>query len=105
MLILLVGLAFLTLSFSSYALAYQINGINRVVMCTPVSIFETSVFHNIGEDEHEILLSKRLVKSKLEKFYNVNCNSVEISSSAFLLYGYHYQRVVHYEVFKTINES
>ena len=100
-------------------------------MSTPVSIFETSVFHNIGEDDQEILFSKNIVKSKLKKFYDyelskfankfsyeiyfynkedesmcveLNCNSVEISFSAFLIYGYHYQRVVHYEVFKTINE-
>lgn len=123
-----MGLAFLILSFSSYALAYQINGINRIVVSTPVTIFETSIYHNVNEDEPRVLMSKKLVKEKLEKFYNYelskftdkfeyeiyfynkedesmcvedNCNAVEISFSASLIYNYQYHRTIHYEVFKT----
>lgn len=123
-----MGLAFLILSFSSYALAYQINGINRIVVSTPVTIFETSIYHNVNEDEPSVLMSKKLVTEKLEKFYNYelskftdkfeyeiyfynkedesmcvedNCNAVEISFSASLIYNYQYHRTIHYEVFKT----
>ena len=127
----MVGLAFLILSFSSYALAFQINGINRVLVCTPVTIFESSIYHNVTETEPRVLMSKELVIEKLEKFYECelskftdkytyeiyfynkengsmcvedNCNAVEISFSASLIYSYQYHRTITYEVYKTINE-
>lgn len=123
-----MGLAFLILSFSSYALAFQINGINRIIVSTPVAIFETSIYHNVDEVEPRVLMSKKLVTEKLEKFYHYelskftdkyeyeiyfynkedesmcvedNCNAVEISFSASLIYNYQYHRTIHYEVFKT----
>lgn len=132
MLILLVGLTFLILSFSSYALAYQINGINRVVAATPISIFESSVLHNVNDDYPEILFTRDLVKEKLEKYYSLElakytdkfsyeiyfynkddesmcmmqeCNAVEINFAATLLYNYHYTRTLNYEVFDTIYGS
>ena len=131
MLILLVGLAFLILSFSSYALAYQINGINRVVISTPVTIFETSIYHNVDEEQSHVLMSKKLVTEKLDKFYKCeiskftenftyeiyfynkedesmcvedNCNAVEVTFNATLVYNYQYHRIMHYEVFKTVDE-
>ena len=131
MLILLVGLAFLILSFSSYALAFQINGINRVLVSTPLTIFETSVLHNVDEETPNVLLAKNLVRQKLDKFYSYelskftdkyvyeiyfynkedesmcvedSCNAVEVSFDASLIYNYQYHRVIHFEVFKTINE-
>ena len=126
-----MGLAFLILSFSSYALAYQINGINRVVISTPATIFETSIYHNVNEEHPRVLMSKKLVSQKLENFYQCeiprftedftyelyfynkedesmcvedNCNAVEIVFDATLVYNYQYHRVIHYEVYKTINE-
>lgn len=112
-------------------LAFQINGINRVVISTPVTIFETSIYHNVDEEEPNVLMSKKLVTEKLDKFYQReiskftedftyeiyfynkengsmcvedNCNAVEISFSASLMYNYQYHRIIHYEVYKTIDE-
>lgn len=126
-----MGLAFLILSFSSYALAYQINGINRVVISTPATIFETSIYHNVDGEQPHVLMSKKLVSQKLENFYQCeipkftenftyelyfynkedesmcvedNCNAVEVTFNATLIYNYQYHRVLHYEVYKTINE-
>ena len=131
MLILLVGLAFLILSFSSYALAYQINGINRVLFSTPVTIFETSIYHNVNEEQPHVLMYKKLVVEKLEDFYQCeiprftddftyeiyfynkedesmcvenSCNAIEITFDAILIYNYQYHRRICYEVYKTINE-
>ena len=129
MLILLVGLAFLILSFSSFTLCYQINGINRVVVSTPISIFEASVLHDLEDVDPSVLFSKALVKEKLQKYYSVElakytnkfsyeiyfynswdesmciydeCDAVEITFSATLLYNYQYHRVLNYEVFYSI---
>lgn len=128
MLILLVGLTFLIFSFSSYGLAYQINGINRAVICTPITIFESSVKHDLTITNPEVQFSKELVSKKLEHyyskelskftddflfeiyFYNIDddsmcvkdkCEAVEITFDAFLLYQYHYHRVLRYEILKS----
>lgn len=126
-----MGLAFLILSFSSYALAFQINGINRAIVSTPVTIFESSIYHNVDEEEPRVLISKKIVTEKLEKYYRKeiskftddftyeiyfynkendsmcvedNCNAVEITFDASLMYNYQYHRIIHYEVYKTIDE-
>lgn len=126
MLILLVGLAFLILSFSSYGLAYQINGINRVVVSTPISIFESCILHNVNDDNADVLFTKSLVKEELEKYYSMElskftkkfsyeiyfynkenesmcikdeCDAVEIKFYASLLYDYKYERTLDYKVF------
>lgn len=128
MLILLVGLAFLILSFSSYSLAYQINGINRVVASTPVSIFESSILHDLENDEPSVLFSKTLVNEKLDNYYSKElsrftekfsyeiyfynssngslcipeeCGAVEVTFYATLMYDYEYTRVLNYEVVNT----
>ena len=126
-----MGLVFLILSFSSYALAFQINGINRAIVSTPVTIFESSIYHNVDEEEPHVLMSKKIVTEKLEKYYRKeiskftddftyeiyfynkendsmcvvdNCNAVEITFDASLMYNYQYHRIIHYEVYKTIDE-
>lgn len=126
MLILLVGLAFLIVSFSSFTLAFQINGINRVVVSTPIAIFETSILYDIDSENPEVLLTKKLVKQKLENYYNTElskytndfefeiyfyniadesmcvkdeCEAVEIQFYASLLFDYQYYRRLNYEVF------
>lgn len=127
MLMLLVGLTFLIVSFSSYGLAYQINGINRAVVSTPISIFESSILHNVEDENPDILFTRSLVKEKLERyysyelsrftndfsyeiyFYNKNdesmcikneCDAVEVSFYALLMFDYKYSRTLNFEVFK-----
>ena len=131
MLILLVGLAFLVVCFSSFTLAYQINGINRVVVATPITIFETSTLNDLDYDYPTLLFSKEILKERLDKFYNYElskftskftyelyfynkkngsmcvqdeCDGVEISFSASLIYNYQYRRTVTFEVYENTYE-
>ena len=129
MIILLVGLAFLILSFSSYALAYQINGLNRIVLTAPISIFESCITHDLTSlTKPTVLFSKDLVLKKLQRYYsmelskytddysfeiyfynkaddsmciNDECEAFEVTFDATLIYQYQYHRVQNYEVFKT----
>lgn len=128
MLILLVGLAFLILSFSSFTLSYQINGINRVVVSTPITIFESSIMHDLDDYDPVVLFTKSLVKEKLDRYYSIElskftdkfsyemyfynswnesmciydeCDAVEITFSATLLYNYQYHRVLNFEVYSS----
>lgn len=87
--------------------------------------------NDLDEDEPTLLFSKKEVKAKLDKFYTFElskfttkysfevyffnkidesmcvddeCDSVEISFSAALIYNYHYQRKISFEVFENSNE-
>lgn len=128
MVILLVGLTFLILSFSSYGLAYQINGINRVIISTPISIFEASILHDLDVDDQDVRFSKEILKDKTRKYYGFqiskytddyivdfyfynpdneslcvddDCYAVEISISANLMFNYEYERTLKYEIGKS----
>lgn len=128
MIILLVGLAFLILSFSSYALAYQINGINRILLTTPITIFESSIEHDLDIKNPNVAFSKKILTESLDRYYSLElskftdnfsyeiyffntkdesmcikdeCEAVEITFDATLIYQYEYHRVQNYEVFKT----
>ena len=125
LLILLIGLSFLITSFSSYAYSYQVNGINRAIISTPIAIFESSILHNVNED-NDLLFSKTLIKQKLEKYYDFSlkkftdkykfetyfynpedssmcideeCYAVEVSFEASLIFNFRYHRVLTFEIF------
>lgn len=125
MLLLLIGLAFLIISFSSFALAYQINGVNRIVISTPIALFESSIFHDLEIEEPDVYISKELVKEKIQNYYSKElekitnkysiefyfynkldnsmcvrdeCEAVEILFSATLIFDYKYSRTLNYEV-------
>lgn len=127
MLILLVGLAFLITSFSTYAFTYQINGVNRVVVSTPITIFESSILHDVESEEPKLRFSRSLVKEKLEHYYNYElkkfsnkfnfdiyfynkndesmcveeeCDAVEIAFNAYLIFNYKFNRTIKYAVAK-----
>lgn len=127
MLILLVGLAFLIVAFSSYAFAYQINGINRVIELTPISLFEASVLYDVNSEEPNLIFDKNIIKERLRNYYShelrkfsieyeceiyffnkidesmcieEECDAVEITFNATLIYNYQYKRILTYEVFK-----
>ena len=58
MLILLISIAFLLTTFSSFTLGYQILTLNRVVVNTPISIVETSVIQQSGSEEENFLFNR-----------------------------------------------
>lgn len=119
-------LAILILSFclGAFAISYQINGINRAVMATPISIIEKCVVLNQGEEPkinkdqvselltyyYDNALSKYTENYWVDYyFYNVNdesycindnCSALDITVGAYLMYNYFYKRVMFYQIYR-----
>ena len=106
-------------------ISYEINGINRIVMSAPLSLYETTInLFDIDEDEgpyfdKEILEDNitsyfdyhlpRYVDDYDLSFYYYNpsnhsldmddeCRAVEVTISAELVLATHYQKTMFYEI-------
>lgn len=111
------------LSFGGFAVAYQVNGVNRAIICLPISILETST--SIDKLSQRPYLDKIKVTKNLTYYYDntiknytsdyvvefyfynssnnsyctgKNCNAVEVTVNAKLMYNYNYQRVMFYKI-------
>lgn len=113
------------ISFNFFMISYEINGINRIVMSAPLSLYETTInLFDIDEDEgpyfdKEILEDNitsyfdyhlpRYVDDYDLSFYYYNpsnhsldmddeCRAVEVTISAELVLATHYQKTMFYEI-------
>lgn len=113
------------LSFNFFIISYQINGINRIVLSAPLSLFETAInLFEIDEDigpvfDKEILVDNitsyfdyhmvRYTSDYSLSFYyynpvdysielSENAKAVEVEINANLALSYHYQRTMYYEI-------
>lgn len=124
MIMIFISIIMLILTTAGFGIAYQINGINKAVLFMPVAIFETSV--EITSDSNIPLINKELLDEKLTYYFDLNikkysfdydyetyffndddsycvnlgCSGVEIHVNAEIMYGYRYQRIMYYEVYK-----
>ena len=58
------------LSFNFFMMSYQVNGINRLVVATPLSMFETAiVLINIDEDEGPYF-DKEILEDNLTSYFD-----------------------------------
>lgn len=113
------------LCFSFFMVSYQINGVNRLVTSTPLSLFETAmVLFDIDEEEGPYF-DKEILEDNLTSFfdyhlprytdhydvsfyyYNLNDHSlnmsnepraVEVIVQAELILSKHYQKTMFYEI-------
>ena len=62
--------------FSSFTLSYRLQTINRVVINTPISIFESSIslLHYI--EEHNLYFDKEALRKNLINYYDENLEKV-----------------------------
>ena len=113
------------LSFNFFMISYQVSGINRLVLGTPMSLFETSInMYEIDEKEgpyfdKELLVENityyfdyhmpRYTKDYSLAFYYYNpedhsmnlgieVQAVEITIKASLMLDYQYQKTMYYEI-------
>lgn len=70
MIAVLISLFVVYLAFSFFMVSYQINGVNRLVTSTPISLFETAiVLYNIDEEKGPFF-DKELLEDNLTSFYD-----------------------------------
>ena len=113
------------LSFNFFMMSYQINGINRLVLSAPLSLFETAInLYEIDENTGPVFDKNILVDNLTSYFdyhitrytsdysltyyyYNPldhsielsdNAKAVEVKVSAELVLSYHYEKTMYYEI-------
>lgn len=113
------------LSFNFFMMSYQINGINRLVLSAPLSLFETAI--NLFEIDENIgpVFDKKILVDNLTSYFDYhitrytsdysltyyyynpidhsielsdNAKAVEIKVSAELVLSYHYEKTMYYEI-------
>ena len=125
MVTMIISFFVLVLSFNFFMLSYQINGINRLVLGTPIALFETAInMYNIDEDEGPYFIKEKLEDNltsyfnysivKYTRDYNVSFYyydpstgaiclddetiAVQVTVSAELILSYTYQKTMSYEI-------
>lgn len=125
MLTMIISFFIVVLSFNFFMISFQINGINRLVLGAPMSLFETAInMFEIDEDEGP-KFDKEILEQNLTSYFDYSMPSftndysldfyyynqddysiclddeptaVEVKVSANLALNYHYQRTMYYEI-------
>ena len=121
----IISFLVVTLSFNFFMMSYQVNGLNRLVMNAPISLFETAIeLMDINEDNGPVFNKETLENNLTSYFdfslphytdeYEVNfyyynpsdhsvcidekAKAVEVSVSASFIFAYQYQKTMFYEI-------
>ena len=121
----IIGFLIVLLSFNIFMISYQVSGINRLVLGTPMSLFETAIImYNIDEEkgpcfDKELLVEnityyfdyhmKRYTADYDLVFYYYNpidhslnlsqdVQAVEVTINASLMLDYQYHKTMFYEI-------
>ena len=125
MIAMLISFFVVFLSFNFFIMSYQINGINRLVVGTPLSLFETAVVLLDIDEEKGPYFDKEILEDNLTSFfdyhlprytnqyhisfyyYNISDHSLDMSDEpqaveatikAELVLSKHYQKTMFYEI-------
>ena len=121
----IISFLVVVLSFNFFMMSYQVNGLNRLVMNAPISLFETAIeLMNINEESGPIF-NKETLKGNLTSYFDFslpkytedyevsfyyynpsdhsvcideNAKAVEVSISASFIFAYQYQKTMFYEI-------
>ena len=121
----IISFLVVTLSFNFFMMSYQVNGLNRLVMNEPISLFETAIeLMDINEDNGPIF-NKETLENNLTSYFdfslphytdeyevnfyyynpsdhsvclNENTKAVEVSVSASFIFSFQYQKTMFYEI-------
>lgn len=125
MIAIIISFFVVVISFNFFVISYQINGVNRLVLSTPLSLYETAInLFEIDEDIGPVFDKEILVDnitsyfdyqmprytsdySLLFYYYNPidhsielsdNAKAVEVQIDANLALNYHYEKTMYYEI-------
>ena len=125
MISIIISFLVVVLSFNFFMISYQVNGVNRLVLGAPMSLFETAInmlniIEAIGPTFNKETLESNLtsyfdysiynfVDDYDLSFYYYNpknhavcmsdaCQAVEVTVSTHLALSYHYQKTMFYEI-------
>ena len=121
----IISFLVVVISFNFFMMSYQVNGLNRLVMNAPISLFETAIeLMNIDEESGPIF-NKETLEGNLTSYFDFslpkytedyevsfyyynpsdhsvcideNAKAVEVSVSASFIFAYQYQKTMFYEI-------
>lgn len=127
MVAIIISLLVVVLSFNFFMMSYQINGINRLVMSAPMSLYETAI--NVFEIDEEVgpYFDKEILEENITYYFtfhmprytedyeldfyyynpidhsldmNDEVKAVEVTIEANIILYYHYQKTMYYEIWR-----
>ena len=116
------------LSFNFFMISYQINGINRLVLSAPLSLYETAI--NLFEIDEDVgpTFDREILEDNITSYFNYhmprytndytlsfyyynpidhsielseNLKAVEVLISANLVLSYHYEKTMYDEIWSS----
>ena len=121
----IISFLVVVLSFNFFMMSYQVNGLNRLVMNAPISLFETAIeLMDINEDNGPVF-NKETLENNLTSYFdfslphytdeyevnfyyynpsdhsvclNEKAKAVEVSVSASFIFAFQYQKTMFYEI-------
>ena len=125
MIAIFISFLVVVLSFNFFMISYQINGINRLVLSAPLSLFETAIeLFDIDEDIGPVF-NKETLEDNITSYFDYhmprytndyslsfyyykpsdhsielseNAKAVEVFINAELVLSYHYEKTMYYEI-------
>ena len=116
------------LSFNFFIISFQINGVNRLVLGVPISLYETAIVLFDIDEEEPLYFDKEILEDNLTSYFDYSiprytndyalsfyyynpenmaicldekCRAVEVKVQANLALSYHYQKTMYYEIRRT----
>jgi hypothetical protein len=113
------------LSFNFFMMSYQVNGLNRLVMNAPISLFETAIELMDISEENGPIFNKETLERNLTSYFDFslphytedyevgfyyynpsdhsvcideNAKAVEVTVNASFIFMYQYQKTMFYEI-------
>ena len=125
MIAIFISFFIVVLSFNFFVISYQINGINRLVVSAPLSLYETAI--DLFEIDEEIgpVFDKGILVDNITSYFDFhmprytndysllfyyynptdhsielsdNAKAVEVEINASLTLDYHYEKTMYYEI-------
>ena len=127
MVTIIISFLVVVLSFNFFMMSYQINGINRLVMSAPMSLYETAINVFEIDEEKGPYFDKEILEENITYYFtfhmprytenyqldfyyynpidhsldmNDEVKAVEVTINANIILYYHYQKTMYYEVWK-----
>lgn len=127
MVTIIISFLVVVLSFNFFMMSYQINGINRLVMSAPMSLYETAI--NVFEIDEETgpYFDKEILEENITSYFTFHMSkytdnytldfyyynpidhsldmsdevkAIEVTVSANIVLYYHYQKTMYYEIWR-----
>ena len=125
MVCMIISFFVIVLSFNFFMMSYQINGINRIVMSAPISLYETAI--NMFDIDEEVgpSFDKQILEDNITSYFDFHMarytsdydldfyyylpkdhsidmsddpKAVEVTLEAITVLFYHYQKTMYYEI-------